>query len=454
MNSNSHLSSDSRFSSTEIYQLLETIAASPKKTDKERLLREAACPKLERVLKAAYDPTISYYIKKVAPSTSANEGNFDAQIYHMLDMFSTRQWVGEEAKTQLNIELAWLNLESQELLTRIIKRDLRCGISAATINKVFPKLIPEYPYMQYSLFKKIKPDSLSWKDGVYVQLKMDGLYMSVDYYKEGSVVGLSRQGSEMPEDCFADIFNHIKANFESGYQYHGEVLVLCNGEVLPREIGNGIANSIQKGGVLPEGHSLKFVVWDMVKLDAIQGNETCKHPYKERFTKLSNFAYNDSVSLVKTIVVHSLQDAFKVYQKALARGEEGVMLKSSDLMWKDHKTIKGCKLKLEVDVDLEIVGFTEGRGKNASTFGSISMQTRDGCLKVDVSGMSDDLRLYIHLNRDKLLGTIATVCANDVTKTEPASLFLPRLVELRSDKLVADSLEEVVEQFENAKAGL
>lgn len=452
------MNSNPRISSTEIYYLLETIAASPKKTDKERLLREASCPELERVLKAAYDPTVNYYIKKVpkAFSTGLEKEctDFVEDTWQCLNDLSSRKIVGNEAVVDLQCVLTQLNLESQELLIRIIKRDLRCGISAATINKVFPKLIPEYPYMQYSLFKKIKSDSLSWKDSVYAQLKMDGLYMSVDYYKDGSVVGLSRQGSEMPQDCFADIFNHIKANFESGHQYHGEVLVLCNGEVLPREIGNGIANSIQKGGILPEGHSLKFVVWDMVKLEVIQGNEPCKHPYKERFATLSNFTYNDSVSLVKTIVVHSLQDAFKVYQKALARGEEGVMLKSSDLMWKDHKTTKGCKLKLEVDVDLEIVGFTEGRGKNASTFGSISMQTRDGLLKVDVSGMSDDLRLYVHLNRDKLLGTIATVCANDVTKTEPASLFLPRLVELRSDKAVADSFEEVIAQFENAKAGL
>jgi hypothetical protein len=36
--------------STEILQLLETIAQSPKKTDKERLLREATCDDLARVL--------------------------------------------------------------------------------------------------------------------------------------------------------------------------------------------------------------------------------------------------------------------------------------------------------------------------------------------------------------------------------------------------------------------
>ena len=438
--------------STEIYNLLELIANSPKKTDKERLLKEYACDELQRVLKAAYDPRINYYIKKV-PSVTHGDDNFNEYVWMLLESLSSRRVTGNAALDLVAEALSQLNIESQELLSRIIKRDLRCGISASTINKVFKGLIQEYPYMQYSLLKKVKPDSLSWEDGVFVQLKMDGLYMSVDHHGE-TVVGLTRQGSEMPEEPFAEIFNHIKTFLAPGYQYHGEVLVLKDGEVLPREIGNGIANSLLKGGSLPEGHTLQYVIWDMVELDVISGKNHCTVPYNLRFANLETYHYNDAVRLVKTIVIHSLKDAFKVYQKALASGQEGVMLKSSDLFWKDHKTTKGVKLKLEVDVDLEIVGYTEGKGKNASTFGSISMQTRDGLLKVDVSGMTDDLRLYVHLNRDKLLGTIATVCSNDVTKTEPASLFLPRLVELRTDKTVADSFEEVVAQFENAKLGL
>jgi DNA ligase-1 len=255
----------------------------------------------------------------------------------------------------------------------------------------------------------------------------------------------------MPEQTLSNIFRHVKTFFQPGYQYHGEVLVLLDGKVLPREIANGILNSVAKGRELPEKHSLRYVVWDMVQLPVIRGEQSCKKPYTERYADLKEFHQSGYVQLVKTKIVHSLPEAFEAYAEALKAGQEGIMLKSGDLMWKDHKTTKGCKLKLEVDVDLEITGFTEGKGKNANTFGAISMQTSDGLLKVDVSGMSDDMRLYIHLNRDKLLGTIATVKGNDVTKTTPASIFLPRLVELRADKVTADSYQMVVDAFESAK---
>jgi hypothetical protein len=67
--------------------------------------------------------------------------------------------------------------------------------------------------------------------------------------------------------------------------------------------------------------------------------------------------------------------------------------------------------------------------------------------------MSDDLRMYAHLHRDELLDTIATVKANDITKSVPASLYLPRLVEFRLDKAEADSFDRIAEQRENAKRG-
>ena len=38
--------------------------------------------------------------------------------------------------------------ENAEVIKKIIQRDLRCGVSEATANKVWKGLIPEYPYMR------------------------------------------------------------------------------------------------------------------------------------------------------------------------------------------------------------------------------------------------------------------------------------------------------------------
>ncbi len=438
--------------STQILQLLETIAQSPKKTDKERLLREAACPELERVLKYSYDPTVNYYIKKV-PSVSIGTRNFEPTTFDVLDMLSYREVTGNAALEALTAELATLNLQSQELLTRIIKRDLRCGINDSTINKVFPKLIPTYPYMRCNLLTKVDTSSWDWDAGNLSQIKMDGMFCNISVYQD-EVVLQSRQGTVLPQEELQNIVNHVQTCCEVGYQYHGELVVVDEQRnILPREIGNGIMNSVAKGGKMPEGNFVRFVVWDKVELEVINGLKKCKTPYVERIKQLLSIPQNNSLKVVETKRVFSLEHAYQHYQDALSRGCEGTVLKNRNMLWKNGTSKDQLKLKLEVDVDLEIIGFTEGKGKFASTFGSVMMQTRDGLLRTDVSGISDDMRLYIHLNRDKLLGTIATVRGNDVTKSEPASLYLPRIVELREDKSVADSLQEVIDQFENAKCG-
>ena len=114
------------------------------------------------------------------------------------------------------------------------------------------------------------------------------------------------------------------------------------------------------------------------------------------------------------------------------------------------------KLKIVADgIDLEIIGYTEGKNKNKELFGSVMCQSSDGLLRVNVSGFSESMRLYIHNNRERLMGTIMSVKANCIT--EPTknnsyySLFLPRFDELREgDKDVADDLGRIQEIFKSA----
>ena len=440
--------------SSQIYDLIELIAASPKKTEKERLLKESDCPELREVLRAAYNPMDNYYIKKV-PSAPHGKENLCDSGYEILYALSSRQITGNEALGYVELYLNKLNLKSQELLTRIIKRDLRAGFSVSTINKVFKGLVPETPYMRCSLLSKVDTSGWDWVAGVFSQTKLDGMFCNISVVDEDTVVMTSRQGTEFPVEEFSDLAEHMLTLSEAGYQYHGEVIVIdTEGNVLPREIGNGILNSVLKGGVIPEGHYAKFIVWDMVELDVIEGHKKCDEPYHYRYDRVNDLQRAVFFHAAPTRILHSLDEAYQHYQELLAEGQEGSIIKNPNMLWRDGTSKEQLKLKLEFEVDLKIVGFTQGNGKNANTFGSISMESSDGLLKVDVSGISDDLRMYAHLHRDELLDTIATVKANDITKSSPASLYLPRLVDFRSfEKTEADSFERIVEQREAAKRG-
>lgn len=440
--------------SSQLYDLIELIAASPKKTDKERLLKEADCPELRRVLVAAYDPRLNYYIKNVPSSSVHQNENFSDLTWLMLDSLAKREVTGNEALDQLEATLDFLNAKSKELLARIIKRDLRAGFSESTINKVFGKIIEATPYMRCSLLSKVDTSNWDWVAGVFSQTKFDGMFCNLSVIDDATVVMTSRQGSEFPLDQFNSLWNHMLDHAVYGYQYHGELVVIGpEGNVLPREIGNGILNSVLKGGVIPEGHYAKFIVWDMVELDVIEGRKKSDKPYHYRYDCVNEIQRAVFFHAAPTRILHSLDEAYQHYRELLEQGQEGSIIKNPNMLWRDGTSKDQLKLKLEFEVDLKITGFTQGNGKNASTFGSISMESSDGLLKVDVSGMSDDLRMYAHLHRDELLGTIATVKANDITKSSPASLYLPRLSEFRLDKTEADSFDQIVEQRESAKRG-
>lgn len=437
--------------SSQIYDLIEIIAAEPKKTEKERLLKEHDCPELRRVLFAAYNPRLNYYVKKIPNSNIHQNQDFTELQWLMLESLSRREVTGNEALCELEATLDFLNVKSKELLSRIIKHDLRAGFSASTINKVFNKLIPEYPYMRCSLVSKVDTSKWDWESGVFSQTKMDGMFCNLTIVN-GAVSMQSRQGSDFLIDDFHHIVKHSLEYLDDGYQYHGELLVVdADGKPLVREVGNGVLNSVLKGGSFPHGHSPQFVAWDMIGIDVVYSNARCNTPYQNRYKQLNDLPKSESFKVVPTKIIHSLEEAYKHYQEQLEQGQEGTIIKEPNMLWRDGTSNSCLKLKMQVDVDLEIVGFTKGNGKNEATFGSVETATKDRLLKVDVSGFTDEMRLFIHQNRDKLLGTIMTVRGNEIMRSLSASLFLPRFVELREDKTEADSYAEVVQQFENAK---
>ena len=81
--------------------------------------------------------------------------------------------------------------------------------------------------------------------------------------------------------------------------------------------------------------------------------------------------------------------------------------------------------------------------------GSLICASSDRKVIVSVSGFSVQMRQWITDNIDSVIGKIITVMYNErisskgADRSETDSLFLPRFVEFRSDKSVANSSEEI-----------
>lgn len=450
-----------------IHTLRETKGTNAKKEVLTQILKEN--PDMVDFLQYVYDPLLSYYRTKFLPNafprmlSRSVVGSWD-QVYDVLDQMSERTLSGQKADHELSKAATNIHPDYHELIQMILDRDIKAGIAEKGINAAFNaaggtgRLINVLPYHRYDNMTIDLLKKMDFRRGVYSQLKSDGMFANIicRYGKEPEI--RSRSGSLIAGgsvDNLSLVFKDIIYDAGVGESvFHGELLVidLKQNTILPRAVGNGKLNSvIQTGEPLPEQFQVIYRVWDIVPYDKWFNAERVDIPYEARYNIISQmFDDGGLVQVQETRVVHSFAEAVEHFKDALSRKEEGTICKAADMPWEDGTSSQGLKLKMEIECDLEIVGFNaaDAKGKHAKTFGSLLCKTSDSLLIVGVSGISDDLRKYMWENQDEFLGKIAAVLSNGVQdKTDDSlkSLFLPRLVEVRIDKKVANTLDEVYE---------
>lgn len=450
-----------------IHTLRETKGTNAKKEVLTQILKEN--PDMVDFLQYVYDPLLSYYRTKFLPNafprmlSRSVVGSWD-QVYDVLDQMSERTLSGQKADYELSKAATNIHPDYHELIQMILDRDIKAGIAEKGINAAFNaaggtgRLINVLPYHRYDNMTIDLLKKMDFRRGVYSQLKSDGMFANIicRYGKEPEI--RSRSGSLIAGgsvDNLSLVFKDIIYDAGVGESvFHGELLVidLKQNTILPRAVGNGKLNSvIQTGEPLPEQFQVIYRVWDIVPYEKWFNAERVDIPYEARYNIISQMFDDDGlVQVQETRVVHSFAEAVEHFKDALSRKEEGTICKAADMPWEDGTSSQGLKLKMEIECDLEIIGFNpaDAKGKHSKTFGSLLCKTSDSLLIVGVSGISDDLRKYMWEHQDEFLGKIAAVLSNGVQdKTDDAlkSLFLPRLVEVRTDKKVANTLAEVYE---------
>jgi DNA ligase-1 len=449
-----------------VYRAIEKIAATPGKNDKIAMVKEAMGQSklFVRAIKAALDPFITYGIAALParPDAAPGANTLDEETWwEMLEQLATRKLSGNAARDAVARALAFLTPESGELLRRIIKKDLRAGFSEETVNKAVKGTLPAFPYMRCSLPKDSYIEKWNWGAGIVVQEKADGEFANINHEVGGIVTITSRQGRPMDLGQLGALVDDILNALPAGTQTHGELVVYRDGQPLPRQESNGIMNSIAQGGDRPLGHEIRYLAWDQIPLSAVVAKGKHEVPYRERLKALlvgitGYKGGTSTVRLVPTKIVHSKAEALAIYSTYLSQGKEGAVIKHPLAIWKDGTSKDQVKFKLEVVVDLRVKGFVEGTGKYAGMLGAFEMESECGLLKTNVNGRGDDMRAAVWADRADWLDSVLAVRANSIMpprkEGDPHSLFLPVMVERRTDKSEADTLQRVREQFEAAVA--
>ncbi len=437
-----------------IYNVLEKIRATASKKEKEAILKANDSPELREYLYSVYNPQINYYIKKI-PEPVVNGRDvlpYNLVVRELLASLASRELSGNAATTTVASTLGRLDKEDRELLTCVLDRDIKAGLNISTMNKAFGKdFIFEAPYQRCEVESSEKWETWDWNKHHYVQRKADGMFVNVIKTHAG-IDFMTRAGNLFPKGIFNTLSWHLNDTLPLDYVTHGELVVYEEGKALPRTTSNGMLNAALQGTAVDSEYTVKLLVWDCIPVADWKAGAYAVD-YKSRLQRLNRNMHSClNVSLIETRIVHSFDEAKAIATEWMKGGEEGAILKNSEGGWKDHTSPNQIKIKAELEVDLEIIGRTMGKGKNKNLFGSLTCISSCGRLKVDVGGYTDELRQHISDNFfEQYMGKIITVKANQLLEPSKSntlhSLFLPRFIEVRADRTEADSLERIIDVF-------
>lgn len=414
----------------------------------EQLRSNAQNELLKEVIRLTLDPFTNFYIRKIPEYTPAKSNLADSigSVVDGLAMLSTRQVTGNAGIDHLKKLLSSLTEDDAKVIERIIKKDLKCGVSVSTANAVWPNLIHEYPVMLCSQFEQKLVDKIKYP--AYAQLKMDGMRFNAIVRHtqfDSSVEFRTRNGKEL------DLLGYLDEEFivmadGNDVVFDGELLIEDDGVLVDRKTGNGILMKAQRGTLSKEEASkIRATVWDCIPYDKfMEGKDTT--PYCDRIELLTQYTLPKGISFVKTTVVANIEEARTVFECYLATGQEGIILKDMKGIWEDKRSKTQIKFKGELECDLLIVGVQMGTfgSKYENLLGALICESNDGIIKVNVgSGFADGHRQ--NLVKENLIGKVVAVKYNSriVSKSGEHSLFLPIFVEIREDKEIADSSEEI-----------
>ena len=423
----------------EVYDVIQELASNNSRNFKIELLEKHVHNNvLKTVIHKALDPFTQFYIRKI-PKYEPTGHSCIMEAMKELFLLESRQVTGNAGIEHLTQILNNLSPKNAKVIELIIAKDLKCGVSTATVNAVWPSLIAEYPVMLASKMEKKTLHKMTCP--AYVQLKLDGMRFNA-IVRDGKVEFRSRNGKEI------NLLGHLEADFKQMAGKHmdvvfdGELVVAGDDGLLDRQTGNGILNKAVKGTLSEsEAAQVRAVVWDYIPyayfIDGI-----CPMPYSERIDRIENTS--EKVQCIHTYDVENIDEANELFQKFLDQGEEGIMLKSRQHIWENKRSKNLIKFKAELDCDLRVVGYQRGTGKFQDMLGALICESEDGQLKVNVgSGFNDEDRKK--LTKENVEGKVITVKYNAriQSKNGDESLFLPIFVEVREDKDQADAIEDI-----------
>lgn len=410
---------------------LQTISGAKAKQD--ILQRYASNEWFKKFLYYALNPLLTYNIseKTLRDFDGSDKGiqlQFFNNIFECCEYLSRLRGLDDATIRQVKILLYnHYGDEERELYIKLLAKTLRLGVTAKTVNKVIPDLIPEWEVQQaYPIDKyPIEDGTLFW-----LTQKLNGVRAT---FYNGQLI--ARSG--VPYKGLEHIIREISWIQNAGFVLDGELTLMNTDGISDNEafrIATGILNSDDVNKT-----TICYTVFDAISVrdferaDPIVTYANRRIVLNEIDSSLSDATYSKVLP-----VLYCGKDISKIdeYLEQMVREDKEGLMVNLDVPYRRtrHKGI--LKVKRFYTMDLPIIRYEEGSGRLAGTLGAFVLKYNENEVKVG-SGFTDEQRQEYWLHRDDLIGTLCEVKYKEISKdknTELESLQFPVFIQLRTDK--------------------
>ena len=430
---------------TQPQAIIEKLEADNSRLAKEQVILEAMEEGLEQFfegVRMALDPLITFGVKQVPERSDVLTGQGLAwETFVELAMnLAGRKLTGHAARDAIELAMSVATTEQWNMFyRRILIKDLRCGCSEKTVNKVAKKF-PQYAIPTFTC--QLAHDSANHEKKMVgpkqIEIKLDGVRV-VTIIRDNKVEMFSRNGKQFHN------FGHIIAEIEEVIKDKPVPYdLVLDGEVMSANFQDLMKQVHRKDGKQSEDAVLHL--FDTIPLsEFLKGGWDKPQSFRSAITKHWVEENKDVLKHVQALEWEDVdldttegQERFVQLNKtAVDGGYEGVMIKDIDAPYECKRTHAWLKAKPFIEITLKVVDVEEGTGRNEGRLGAVIVEGEDDGYNYRLncgSGFTDDQRDQFWAERTSLIGNLIEIRADARTKSQDSdtySLRFPRFKTFR-----------------------